>query len=166
MKSALPFRGVAVPEVRRLVRTLTSADPPVDRALWQRTITELWDEATHREERYAALALSRHRAAREWQDVAAVELYRHLIVTGAWWDLVDELATWLIGPILAGHRADMTRVIQAWALDEDRWLRRTAILCQLKHRTQTDPVWVRDILDRYHEDLSALSSREAMKHLA
>ena len=40
---------------------------------------ELWDGATHREERYAATALARHRAARAWQDP------RVSTSTGTWW---------------------------------------------------------------------------------
>jgi len=98
----------------------------------------LWDGATHREERYAAIAVARHRRARPWQDVKALELYRHLIVTGAWWDLVDEIASHLVGGVLANHRADATPVIHVWAVDDDLWLRRTAVLAQLTHRADTD----------------------------
>ena len=68
----------------------------------------LWDEATHREERYAALALGRHRLARDWRDPASLDLWRHLVVTGAWWDLVDETASHLVGDVLARHRAAAT----------------------------------------------------------
>ena len=52
----------------------------------------LYDEAAYREERYAALALLAVRAARSWHDVGLVPLVEHLVVRGAWWDLVDEIA--------------------------------------------------------------------------
>jgi 3-methyladenine DNA glycosylase AlkD len=29
-------------------------------------------------------------------------------------------------------------VMHAWAVDEDLWVRRTAVLCQLNHRADTD----------------------------
>ena len=45
--------------------------------------------------------LARHRVAAPWQDPAALDLYRHLIVTGAWWDVVDEIAAHLVGGVLA-----------------------------------------------------------------
>ena len=89
----------------------------------------LWDEATHREERYAATAIARHRTARAWQDPDALDLYRHLVVTGAWWDHLDEVASHLVGGVLAGHRDDVTPVMRAWAVDDDLWVRRTAVLC-------------------------------------
>lgn len=138
MKSAMPFHGVTSPELRRILNPLLRTDAPTDRATWEATVRELWDGATHREERYAALALAQHRAARAWQDPHVLELYRHLVVTGAWWDLVDETATRLVGPVLLAHRAAVTPVMDAWAVGDDLWLRRVAILAQLKHKGETD----------------------------
>lgn len=138
MKSAMPFHGVTSPELKRIVNPLLRAHAPADRAIWEGTVRELWDGATHREERYAALALAQHRSARGWQDPDVLDLHRHLTVTGAWWDLVDETATRLVGAVLLAHREAVTPVMDAWAVSEDLWLRRVAILSQLKHKAQTD----------------------------
>ena len=112
----------------------------------------LWDDATHREQRYAALAFARHRRARAWLDVAALDLHRHLVVTGAWWDLVDEIAQHLVGPVLADHRVATTPVIRRWATDADLWVRRTAVICQLRHRADTDVVLLRHAIDANVDD--------------
>lgn len=109
-----------------------------DRVVWEATVLELWDGATHREQWYAALALAQHRSARAWQDPAALPLYRHLVATGAWWDVVDEIVGRLVGPVLLSHRDETTPVMDAWAQEEDLWLRRVAILSQLKHRAESD----------------------------
>jgi len=138
MKSAVPYRGITSPELKQLLRPLLAAYTPAGRGEWERDVRDLWDGATHREERYAALALARHRKARQWQDPEALDLYRHLVVTGAWWDLVDETASHLVGGVLATHRTETTKVIRAWAVDEDPWLRRTAVLAQLGHQADTD----------------------------
>ncbi len=138
MKSELPFRGITAPELRALLRPLLATYRPEDRTAWARAVRDLWDGATYREERYAAIALARHRAARPWQDPAALDLYRHLVVTGAWWDLVDEIASHLVGGVLAAHRPEVTPLMRAWAVDEDLWLRRTAVLSQIRHRADTD----------------------------
>jgi 3-methyladenine DNA glycosylase AlkD len=146
MKSAMPYRGLTAPELRSLLRPIL-ADPAYrlrERRDWERAVRELWDGATHREERYAATALTGHRAYRGWQDPDAVPLYRHLIVTGAWWDHVDELASDRIGPILLSHKEVMTPVVRGWASDEDLWLRRTAILSQLTFKDRTDLQLLRD----------------------
>jgi 3-methyladenine DNA glycosylase AlkD len=146
MKSTMPFHGIAVPEVRRLARAQLAAHPLADRQTWHDTVLELWDGATHREERYAALALVRSRSAAAHQDLAALELYRHLVVTGAWWDLVDELAH-AVGAVLRAVGPPAASVIRQWSRDEDLWLRRVAILCQLGARADTDTDLLADCIE-------------------
>jgi 3-methyladenine DNA glycosylase AlkD len=154
MKSALPFRGVTAPELRALVRPLIAAHPPPDRVHWEATIRDLWDNAGYREERYAALVLARHRCARQWQDPETLRLYRHLIVTGAWWDLVDEIAGHLVGGVLASHRQAVTPVLRSWMVSDDLWLRRTAVLAQLRHGADTDTALLNDAIMANAEDRS------------
>jgi 3-methyladenine DNA glycosylase AlkD len=43
-----------------------------------------------------------------------------------------------VGDVLAAHRAEVTPVIRKWAVDGDPWLRRTAVICQLRHGPDTD----------------------------
>jgi 3-methyladenine DNA glycosylase AlkD len=138
MKSAMPYFGIGSPRLKVLLRPLLAAYRPADRTAWESTIRELWDGATHREERYAATALARHRVGRAWQDPGMLDLYRHLIVTGAWWDHVDEIASHLVGGVLASHRAEVSPVVRQWAADGDPWLRRTSVICQLRHGADTD----------------------------
>ena len=62
-----------------------------DRATWERRADAVDDAASPggalRRDRLTGI-----RAARGWQDLDTVPLYEHMIVTGAWWDYVDELA--------------------------------------------------------------------------
>ena len=154
MRSEMPFHGVAAPELHAVLRPHLAAYAPFDRAAWERDVRDLWDGATHREERYAAIALARHRVARPWQDVAALDLHRHLVVTGAWWDLVDPVATHLVGGVLHAHRPGATQVVRAWAGDDDLWLRRTAVLAQLRHRAATDTGLLADAVEANLDDPS------------
>ena len=87
---------------------------------------------------YAALALARHRRALAWRDRDCLHLARHLVVTGAWWDVVDETAAHVVGRALAADRQAVTPVLRAWAHDDDLWLRRTAVIAQNGHRGDTD----------------------------
>jgi 3-methyladenine DNA glycosylase AlkD len=154
MKSAMPCHGVSSPQLRVLLRPHLRAFDPADRAEWERTVRALWDGATHREEWYAAIAFARHRRARAWQDTESLHLYRHLIVTGAWWDVVDVIAAHLVGGVLAGHRAEATPVLRAWAVDDDLWLRRTSVLCQLGHGLDTDLDLLTYAIEQNLEDTS------------
>jgi len=154
MKSAMPYHGVTAPRLKQVLRPILTAYRPADCEEWEATIRVLWDEATHREERYAATALARHPTARAWQDPAALDLYRHLVVTGAWWDHVDEVASHLVGGVLAGHRVEVTPVMRAWAIDDDLWVRRTAVLSQLNHKADTDTALLHDTIEPNLADTS------------
>ena len=138
MKSDLPYHGIPMPDIRKLARAVYADHRLTARQDWERAVRTLYDDAAFREERYAALTLAGHRFYREFQTPESLPLYEHLIVTGAWWDLVDDVSH-RVGDVLRGHRAATGAVIRAWSVRPDRWLRRTAIICQLGHRRETDP---------------------------
>jgi 3-methyladenine DNA glycosylase AlkD len=138
MKSDLPYYGVRSAGARAVFSAGIAAHPLPDRAAWLAAVRRLWDEATHREELYAALAVLRDRRYAEHRDPDVLPVYRHVLVTGAWWDVVDDAATHLVGPLLLAHPAAVGPVLRAWAVDEDRWLRRTAVIAQLLAKDRTD----------------------------
>lgn len=130
---SLPFLGVRRPAVRRLVRDIarTHTDP----ADLLEAVQVLWDEATAHEERYSSQDLLGLPWARGRLDL--LDLHRHQIVTGAWWDHVDESAH-RIEDLLVAHPATLDPVLRTWARVPDRWLRRVAIISQLRRREDTD----------------------------
>lgn len=138
LKSDMPHHGIGSPDLKVLLKPFHAEFRPASRQGWEQTVLTLWDGATHREERYAAISYAQHRAAKQWQDPESIDLYRHLITTGAWWDLVDTVAGDLVGGVLKAHRAAVTPVMRSWAVDEDLWMRRSSVICQLKHGAETD----------------------------
>ncbi len=192
MKSEMPFLGVAVPRVRRITIELTRDERDADRLL--AVAGSLWDGATHREHRYAAMAVLRSRWLRG--DERVIDLVDHMVRTGQWWDITDELAH-RITERLDREPAATARLVRAWAVDDDMWIRRIAIIAQLGRRGDLDRALLLDAIEpnithadffirkaigwslrdaaRAHpewvrevvatRDLSPLSVREAMKHL-
>lgn len=138
MKSEMPYHGIRSPEMRRIMRERLAGYAPVERVRHEWVVRTLWDGATHREQWYAAIAVARHPGARAFLDPAGLPLLEHLITAGAWWDVVDEVAIHLVGPTLRGHREAVTPTIDAWAHDGDLWLRRTAVICQVGAKRETD----------------------------
>lgn len=138
MKSELPFRGVKKPARVTLARTVFATHPLPDIATFTATVRTLWHEAEFREERYLALDLTGFRTYRRWQSPDLLPLYRELIVSGAWWDFVDEMAARRVGPILRAAPDRVTPVMRDWSVAEDRWLRRTSVICQLRAEERTD----------------------------
>lgn len=134
MKSAMPFLGVTVPLTRQIARR--AAGSLSDSEAVQQSARQLWDEAEHREERYAAMALLGLRVVRG--DPATVDLIEHMVRTGQWWDVTDELAHRL-ADLHDVHPAATAALVRSWCRDEDRWIRRIAILSQLGRRDRVDP---------------------------
>lgn len=95
----------------------------------------LWDE-DYRELHYQAMELLEKpikKASAGW-----VPFLEALIQKNAWWDTVDMLASKLMGTYLRNHEKDRNEYPPIWITSEDMWLRRTAILYQLKYKKETD----------------------------
>lgn len=137
----LPFLGVRRPVVRRTARSLAKGEDP-DALL--AAVTTLWDGADFREERYAAQDLLGLRWARGRLDL--LDLHRHMALTGAWWDHVDETAH-RVAELVADHPAELGHQLRAWSRDPSVWLRRLAILGQLGRRDQVDRRLLADVIE-------------------
>jgi 3-methyladenine DNA glycosylase AlkD len=138
MKSAMPYLGVStVPRRAALKPVFAGLDWP-DSAAWQADVLTLWRGATHREERYAAIELAAVNAARGFQRIDALPMYEEMIVSGAWWDYVDEIAGHRLWMLLQNDRPTMERTMRAWSTDADMWKRRSSIICQLPAKNGTD----------------------------
>jgi 3-methyladenine DNA glycosylase AlkD len=147
MKSAMPYRGVSAPILKQLCRDAFTAHPLASAAEWQRVVLELWRNAGFREERYAAVMLTQARAYREFQTFSSLPMLEEMIVTGAWWDVVDAIAGNNLGDILRAEPRRMKPLMRRWARDPDMWKRRSAILCQLKLKRDTDPELLYDCIE-------------------
>jgi len=143
MKSDMPYHGVVMPEIRRITKAIAKDRPFATRDEWESGVLEIWRGATHREQMYVATQLAAHTPYRQWLDAAALSMVEEMIVTGAWWDHVDALATNHMGEMLRRSPDAIRPVMLAWAADPIErdgamWRRRTSILCQLKYKAETD----------------------------
>ena len=132
MKSTMPYHGVMSPEAKPINAEVFSNITFVDAKDWEQTIRYIWDHATHREERYAALHVARSSAGEAFRTkIGALDLYRYLASTGAWWDFVDPLSTYHIGDVLRAHSEKTKVIVKEWSQTDDMWLRRCSIISQL-----------------------------------
>ena len=153
LKSKMAMYGVGVPETRRLARRAAGAhaDLWAEAATWETTLRRLWDGAAHREERYAALAIIRSKpSASHAGRMESLALYEHFLRTGQWWDLVDETSH-AVGLVVRQHPAAAARM-RMWATNPDMWVRRSAIICQLQHKADTDLDLLTGVIEANQED--------------
>ncbi|MBV9745186.1 MAG: DNA alkylation repair protein [Acidobacteriia bacterium] len=138
MKSSMPYLGVQTPVLRKTVRPIIRVQPLDAFDDWREAVLLLWRNARYREERYAAIELAGAPRYREFRTLEALPLYEEMITSGAWWDYVDAIATRQLGEILRSHRAPMSAILRKWAVSDDIWKRRSAILAQLNFKRETD----------------------------
>lgn len=135
MKTEMPFYGVQKPGRAPILRELVDRFVPSNRKEYERLVLGLWG-LPHREEKYLAQGVAT--AHKEFIVPASLPLYRRMIVEGAWWDLVDEVATHMIRPLVIGYPDQTWPDVDRWIDDESMWLRRSAIICQVGAKESTD----------------------------
>ena len=120
--------GVGVPTLHRIARSTART---LTRASLLDVTVRLWDEPTPavHERRFVAADLLANRT--EFLAPRDVPLLERMTREAGTWAIVDTLAPRVLGPMVEQHPAEMTGVLDAWAVDDDRWLRRSVLLAHL-----------------------------------
>jgi 3-methyladenine DNA glycosylase AlkD len=128
MKSTMPYYGVTTVPMRAICRDLLKTHSPT-----RDDILTLWRQARFREERYVALELSGKHPALDM-----LAMYEEFVVSGAWWDLVDPVATHHLAALVRMHPDVLKPLMRDWSRDGNLWKRRSAIICQVTFKRDTD----------------------------
>lgn len=134
MKDVAPFLGLTTPVRRALSRTVVEGMPRPDEADCTAVAMRCW-RLPEREYQYFAVDYLRRHA--RVLSSGFLPVARHLVSTVPWWDTVDLLAAHVVGALVAADpalKADM----DAWIVDDDLWIARTALLHQLRYKERTD----------------------------
>ncbi|MFI8536896.1 DNA alkylation repair protein [Streptomyces aquilus] len=134
MKNVAPFLGLTTPVRRALSRTVVEGTPRPDETDCTAVALRCW-RLPEREYQYFAVDYLRRHA--RVLSSGFLPVARHLVSTVPWWDTVDLLAAHVVGALVAADpalKADM----DAWIVDEDLWIARTALLHQLCYKERTD----------------------------
>jgi 3-methyladenine DNA glycosylase AlkD len=121
-----PRRTAAKPILR--ASGSTTADQLVDFA------EQCWNQP-EREFQYVAMDVLRKRCSTlRPGDLPSIEA---LIVSKSWWDTVDGLAAWVVGPMVSAY-PQLIGTLDSWAADKNVWRVRSALLHQLSYKEHTD----------------------------
>ncbi|WP_374721618.1 DNA alkylation repair protein [Peribacillus tepidiphilus] len=135
MKNHFIFFGIRAPERKALTRQFFNETGILKQSFDRDFVKELW-YYPERELQYAAIDYGMKFVKKlEPQDI---ELLQFMIINKSWWDTVDLIASYLVGGIAAKYEFLKDEYLDKWATDENMWLRRTAILFQLKYKDKTD----------------------------
>lgn len=132
MKNLFPFLGLQRPKLTSIIKPYIKKAAKEESIHWD-FIDACWLKS-YREAQYAGV---------EYLIAAQKKLAEHdlaklkeLIITKSWWDTSDSLAG-VVGFLVQKYPALVADML-AWSKSENIWLRRVAILFQLKYKEKTD----------------------------
>ncbi|MBX3144878.1 MAG: DNA alkylation repair protein [Trueperaceae bacterium] len=150
LKSELVHLGARVPDIDRLTRRLLKARVPREHGVTVALAEALWERGVH-ELRMAAVDVLAERV--DLLSPADLPLLERLLREARTWALVDGIAPYVVGPLLAVN-PEIETVVLRWADDPDFWLRRAALLTYLLPMRRGEAVHERfaAVADRLLED--------------
>lgn len=135
MKTDMPIYGVQKAVRTPILRRLVGKFAPEDRDQYESLVLALW-ALPHREEKYLAQGVAVSHS--QYIVPESLPLFRRMITEGAWWDFVDETATHVVRYLTINHADRTWPEVDTWIDDDDLWLRRSAIICQVGAKRHTD----------------------------
>lgn len=145
MKSEIPFYGIKSANYKKLCLEAFKKCPVSDFHEFTTAAEQLWN-GTFREYKYAAIAFLRK--YRKYHIIELLPLLEMMIITGAWWDFVDEISAHLIGTLLHKYPDEMKKTLYEWIDNQSIWIRRSAILSQLRLKKDTDAEMLFDFCEK------------------
>lgn len=142
MKNHFPFLGIPSPVRKDIEKEFIKSikkDPQID---WN-FIFKCW-ELPEREFQYLAMDILG--ALHKQMTKEDIEHLENLIVSKSWWDSIDFLSPSLVGKLCMRYPELIPTHILKWSQSDHLWLRRSAILFQLKYKDQTDEKLLAEII--------------------
>jgi 3-methyladenine DNA glycosylase AlkD len=134
MRNLFPFLGLTKPQRELLEKTIFKKTKVENLDALQKILLKLW-EKDHREFQYTALCLAqKHRKMLTPKILPTLET---MIRNKSWWDTVDTIAPNLVGHLVKLH-PELTKLMDQWIEDPYLWIRRAALLHQLRWKAETD----------------------------
>ncbi|NEU31799.1 DNA alkylation repair protein [bacterium LRH843] len=149
MRDKFEFLGIRSPQRKLLSSSLMKEIGCLPREQMIEFVKQLW-ELPEREYQYFAMDyVYKFKKILTREDI---ELLRYLITTKSWWDTVDLLASNCAGYLFQTFPDLIDEYAKNWATDENLWLRRTAILFQLKYKDKTDQELLFQVIEENADD--------------
>ncbi|XP_069116230.1 uncharacterized protein [Argopecten irradians] len=142
MRNQFEFYGIMAPELKIITKEVLGTGPELTRDQALQFLWDAWQKPNREFQIMATNYAMSHVGILMGPDVKSTKhslgTIQKLITHKSWWDTVDMLACNVIGPMVINYPDDLGLVMDKWIEDDNMWLRRTAILHQLKYKTKTD----------------------------
>lgn len=148
LRDQFEFLGIRSP-IRKILQKKFLKELDKEEPINKVWVLQLWNYE-YREFQYLAIDyLIKKKKTLLETDMELIEL---LITTKPWWDTVDIMASHLVGELCKKYPSLIKIYILKWAIHENMWLRRTAIIYQLKYKDATDTKILEYTIDENKKD--------------
>jgi len=135
MRNQFDFFGLKTPVRREIQKPfLVKAYLPKKSEL-QELVKELWLQPQRDFQLFGQELVFKYVKQFEKKDI---ELFELMITQKSWWDTVDFIAYKLVGTYFKMFPEEIVTRIDYWLTSKNIWLQRTALLFQLKYKTDLD----------------------------
>lgn len=135
MRNQFPYFGIKTPERREIEKQFFKETGILTEPFNKDFVWELW-EMDERE--YQNIALDYIEKSLKKLRKEDLPFFEKLITTKSWWDTVDVIGPKAVGQVALQNPEVIEETINGWSTHEIMWLRRAAILFQLKYKQQTN----------------------------
>lgn len=140
MKNHFVFYGISAADRKRLYKEFLKTEKKQQQVDWAFLEQCYGDE--HREFQY--LAYDYLLAMKKFVHFEHIPQIKLFIMTRSWWDTVDFLSQVVGNIAMMDSRVD--ELMLTWSLEENIWIKRVAILYQLRFKTKTNPTQLEQII--------------------
>ena len=154
LRSDLDFTGATVTDTRAAVKEV-DAGLALDHDGLIALVAALWSKPVFERRLAAIVFLQRHPGLVTVTDLPLLE---RLVRESRTWALVDYLAGDVLGRMVIADPDGMTPVMDRWATDDDFWVRRSSLLCELR------PIRAGAALDRFLARADPMLERARVLH--
>ncbi len=134
MRHLFPFYGVKSKPRKEIVKSSLKQFPIQSKSALITTFEKLWCEKK-RELHHIAMDLGE--CHHKFFDASSLSFLEAVIRKNSWWDSIDRIAPTLIGSLLQKY-PELLPEMDRWIEDENMWIRRSALIYQLKYKEKTD----------------------------
>jgi 3-methyladenine DNA glycosylase AlkD len=134
MRNQFEFYGIQTPVRRMITKEIFDSGLPSFCEI-PAIIKDAWIQP-EREFQYFAIELI-GKMKKDWEP-DMIRLIEEMITQKSWWDSVDHIATWILGPFFQKYPEQVKKITKKWNRSDNFWLQRSSIMFQKAYRNKTD----------------------------
>ncbi|UBH22728.1 DNA alkylation repair protein [Macrococcus armenti] len=149
MKNQFQFLGIKKSETAPIMRKLFKEfGLPNDKDDVKQLVMNCFSEQEREYHYIGMIILNKSSELFHGEDLSFI---KSIILTHTWWDSVDTIAPNILGDIVK-RSPEVKLELCEWCLDDNFWLKRAALLHQLKFKQQMDLPLLEQMIDHLKED--------------